>query len=82
LAAARQLLLGRCPFRGEWERIPCFFWKAHALRSRSEKAFPKKIFEVTELLNNQPFFSVKKIYCLFFVLFCFVLVGIGHGDSN
>jgi hypothetical protein len=31
------LLRGRCPFRGERERTPCFFWRAHALRSKSEE---------------------------------------------
>jgi hypothetical protein len=42
-AAARQLLRGRSPFRGEWEHIPCFpFWRAHALRSKSEEPFQKK----------------------------------------
>jgi hypothetical protein len=37
LAAARQLLRGRCPFRGEWERIPCFFLR------RKQKPPHKKV---------------------------------------
>jgi hypothetical protein len=35
LAAARQLLRGRCPFRGEWERTPCFFLES-ALSAQQE----------------------------------------------
>jgi hypothetical protein len=41
--AARQLLRGRSPFRGEWEHIPrVLFWRAHALRSKSDGPFQKK----------------------------------------
>jgi hypothetical protein len=35
-AAARQQRRGYCPFRGEWEHTPCFFWRAHALRSSNQ----------------------------------------------
>jgi hypothetical protein len=40
--AARQLLRGRSPFHGEREYMSCSFWRAHALRSKSEEPFPKK----------------------------------------
>jgi hypothetical protein len=40
LAAARLLLRGRCPFRGEWERIPFFF--GERMLQKSEGPFQKK----------------------------------------
>jgi hypothetical protein len=49
--AARQLLRGRSPFRGEWDvgAHPVFpFWRAHTLRSRSEGPFQKKSTEFAQ----------------------------------
>jgi hypothetical protein len=52
--AARQLLRGRSPSRGEWEHIPCFFLESANVRSRVKNLSKKKHCTVSLLLRRDP----------------------------